>query len=224
MSQNSAPHSARHSGLPQTCRALNTPWNFRCATLSLLRSRKGLVGPVPKGRWRLAWTNRRYGRNLGSLIRTKLETPIKWMEASRFFSSKVSAPYTMCCEGDVHCNVCHWWVITAPRCTSKADGKCCLLLRVPAAPPSSCAQEKTTTPGGTESHHSSWQCQESHRCCCHGSLEPLAMGDSGTFTVLIRYESMRLRSLRQSKRTTARGPVQHKRWTYPCYKAANTEH
>ena len=32
-------------------------------------------------------------------------------------------------------------------------------------------------------------------------------------------ESMRLRSLRQSERTTARDPVQHKRWTYPCYMA-----
>ena len=37
-------------------------------------------------------------------------------------------------------------------------------------------------------------------------------------------ESMRLRSLRQSERTTARDPVQHKRWTYPCYRAVNTEH
>ena len=49
-------------------------------------------------------------------------------------------------------------------------------------------QEKTTTLDGT-----------------------VEMGDSGTSRVLIRYESMRLRSLRQSERTTARDQVQHKR-------------
>ena len=64
----------------------------------------------------------------------------------------------------------------------------------------------------------------SHRCCCHGLLAPLAMGDSGTSTVVNRYEPMRLRSLRQSKRTIARDPVQHKRLTYPCYRAVNLEH
>ena len=46
-------------------------------------------------------------------------------------------------------------------------------------------QEKTTTLGGTEPHHSSWQCKKSHRCC-YGPLAPLAMGDSGTSTVLTR--------------------------------------
>ena len=46
-------------------------------------------------------------------------------------------------------------------------------------------------------------------------LAPLAVGDSGTPTLLTRYESMRLRSLRQSERTSARDPVQHERWTYP---------
>ena len=51
----------------------------------------GLGAPVPKG-------------NLGSLIRTKLEMPIKWMEVSRFSSSKESAPYKMCCKGDVQCS------------------------------------------------------------------------------------------------------------------------
>ena len=28
----------------------------------------------------------------------------------------------MCCEGNVHCGVWHWWGNTAPRSTSKADG------------------------------------------------------------------------------------------------------
>ena len=73
MPQNCAQHSARHSGLPQTFRALDTPRNFRGATMGILCNRTGLVGRVPKGSWRLSWTNRRYGRNLGSLIRTKLE-------------------------------------------------------------------------------------------------------------------------------------------------------
>ena len=78
--------------------------------------------------------------------------------------------------------------------------------------------------GGREPHHSSWQCKESHRCSCLGHRAPLAMGDSGTSTVLTRYESMRLRSLGKSETTTARYPTQHKRWTYSCYRAVNTEH
>ena len=76
-------------------------------------------------------------------------------------------------------------------------------------------QEKTTI-GGTEPHHSSWQCKESHHCC-HGPLAPLAMGDSGTPTLLTRYGS-----LRQSERTTARDQVQHRRCSCPCYRAVNT--
>ena len=56
------------------------------------------------------------------------------------------------------------------------------------------------TLGGTEPHHSSWQCKVSHRCCCHGPLAPLAMGDSGTSTVLTRYDSMRLRSFCSSSK------------------------
>ena len=67
---------------------------------------------------------------MGLLTRTKIETPIKWIEASRF-----STPYIMCCECDVHCGVWHWCDNTAPRCTSKADGKRCLLLHFPAVPP-----------------------------------------------------------------------------------------
>ena len=67
-------------------------------------------------------------------------------------------------------------------------------------------QEKTTTLGGTVPHHSSWQCKESHSCCCHEPLVPLAMRDFGTSTVLTGYESVRLRSLRRSESTTAEGP------------------
>ena len=72
ISQNCAPHSARHFGLPQTCSALDTP-NFQGATMASLCSCTGLVGPVPKGRWQFSWTNRRYGRNLSLLIRIKLK-------------------------------------------------------------------------------------------------------------------------------------------------------
>ena len=57
MPQNCAPHSARHSGLPETCSALNIPCNFRGAITALLCSRTGLVRPVPKERWWLSWTN-----------------------------------------------------------------------------------------------------------------------------------------------------------------------
>ena len=45
-----------------------------------------------------------------------------------------------------------------------------LLLHLPEAPPSSSTQEKTTTLVGIELHHSSWQCKESHRCCCKDLL------------------------------------------------------
>ena len=152
MSQKCAPHSARYSGLPQNCNALDTRSNFRDAAMAPLCSRTGLVGPVLKGRWRLSWTNCRYGRNLGSLIRYKLEIPIKWMEAFRFSSYKESAPYTLRCEADVHYGVWQWCGNIAPLCTSKADDKRCLLLHIPGAPPSPNAQEIL---GGTEPHHSS---------------------------------------------------------------------
>ena len=147
------------------------------------------------------------------------------MKVSQFSSSKGSSLYTTCCEGDVHCGILwYWWGNTTPCCTSMADGKYCLLLYVPAAPPSSSAQEKMTTLGSIESYHSSWQGKESDRCCCHGPFAPLVMGDSGTFNVLSWYESMWLGSLCQSERTTTRDPVQHKRWTYPCYRVVNMEH
>ena len=90
-----------------------------------LCSRIGLVGPVPKGRWWFSWTNLRYGRILSSLILTKLETLIKWMEASRFSSSKEIAPYRIYCENDVHCSIWLWWGNIAPRYIFKADDKPC---------------------------------------------------------------------------------------------------
>ena len=117
----------------------------------------------------------------------------------------------MCC--DIHCGTWHWWGNISPCSTSKADCKHCLLLHIPSAPTSSNAHEKMTTFGSTEPHHSSWQCKESRCCCCHGPLVLLAMRDSRTSTLLTQYESLRLRSLCQSERTTVRDPVQHKRRT-----------
>ena len=77
---------------------------------------------------------------------------------------------------------------------------------------------------GIEPHLSSWQCKESYRCLSHGPLEQLAIGDSGTPTVLAQYEFLRLRFLRQSERTTTRDPIQHNILFYPCYRMVNKEH
>ena len=59
------------------------------------------------------------------------------MEASRFSSSKESAPYIMCCECDVHCGVWHWWDNTAhtvpPRQTVNAAYYCKFLYHLPPA-------------------------------------------------------------------------------------------
>ena len=105
---------------------------LRCNNGTSMQSQKP-CWTLPKERWLLFWTNHRYGRNLGSLIWTKLEMPIKWIEASRFSLSRESAPYTMCCEGDFHCGIWHWWGNTAPHCTSNTDCKHWLLLHVLAA-------------------------------------------------------------------------------------------
>ena len=59
MSQNYAPRSAWHFGLPRTCSALDTLWNFRGETMAPLCGHTGLIGPVPKGSWRLSWMNPR---------------------------------------------------------------------------------------------------------------------------------------------------------------------
>ena len=112
------------------------PW------MAPLYSHTDLVGPLLKWRSRLSRTNRRYELKLVSHTRTKLEKPIKWMEASSFSSSKERSPYTMSSEGDVHYGVWHWWDNTTPRYTYKAEGKYCLLVHIPVPPLSSCVQEK----------------------------------------------------------------------------------
>ena len=100
MSQNFAPHSARYSGLPQTCSSWDTQLTLRRATMAPLCSSTGLGRSVSKGKWWLSWTNGPHGRNLDSLIWTILDTPIKWMEASRVIlyhavspRQTVNAPY-----------------------------------------------------------------------------------------------------------------------------------
>ena len=49
------------------------------------------------------------------------------------------------------------------------------------------------------------------------------MGDSGTSTAFTRCKAMRLRSLRQSERTTASNPAQHMRWIYQCSRGGKYE-
>ena len=136
--------------------------------MTQLCSITGLVGPVSEGKWRISWTTRRYGRNLARSYEPNLKHQLnEWKHPGAPRPKKVR--HTQCAVEVMSI------VAYAPRCTSKADVKRCLLLHVPAAPPSSSAQEKTTILGGTEPHHSSWQCKESHRYCCQGRLAPLAM-------------------------------------------------
>ena len=190
-----------------------------------LCNRIGLVGPVPKRRSRLSLTNRRYGWNLGSLIEPNLKRQSnEWKHTDSPLAMEVCptqcAVKVMFIVGyDNDGVILHHAV--PPRQTVSAAHYWTFLhhhLR------REFRRKREQLLGGIEPHHSSWQCKESHRCCCHGPLAPLAMGDSGTSTVLTRCESIRLRSLRQNERTTARGPVLHKRWTYPCYRAVNMEH
>ena len=193
MSYNCAPHSACHSGLPQACSALDMPWNFRGTTMTSLYSRIGFIGSVTKGRWRLSWTNRRYGRNLGSLIRTNLETPTKWIEHPGSLRLKKVRPIQ--CSPTVkvvfivvydidgvilhHAVPPRQMINTALSCTAtfvhRSGGKDEL--------------------GGTEPRHSSCQCKKLHPCCSHAPFCPLTMEDSGISTEVIRNESVGLRSL-----------------------------
>ena len=78
-----------------------------------------------------------------------------------------------------------------------------------------------TTLGGTKPHHSTWQYKESHRCCCHG---PSWAAGYGRFWNIHRTHPIWVHASHIGERTTARDPVQHKRWTYPSYRAVNTEH
>ena len=225
ISQNWAPHSALHSGLPQTYSAFDTPWNFRSTTMASLCSHTGHVEPVPKGRWRFSWTNRRYGGNLGSLIEPNLKCQSnEWRHPSsprpkKMHPTQSAVKVIFIVAYGIDGIILHQAVYLQGRR---------LMLPITAR---SCGTnfvqrsgEKMTL-GGTEPHHCSWQCQESQCCCCCcGTLAPLEMGDSRTSTVLTRYESMRLRALRQREITTAKDTVQCNRWTYPCYRVVNTKY
>ena len=79
-----------------------------------------------------------------------------------------------------------------------------------------------------EDDDTSWYRTPSFFMIMQGVTPPLSWtsctaGNSETFTVLNRYESKRLVSLRQSERTTVRDLVQQKKWIYPCYRAVNME-
>ena len=74
-------------GYPQTCSVLDTPWNFRGATMAPLCSLTGFIGPVPKGRWRLSWTK-------SVLDHTNQTWNAKQMNGSIQVHLVQSAPYT----------------------------------------------------------------------------------------------------------------------------------
>ena len=189
MSQNCATHCVRYSGLPQTCSALGTreiskvqKWHHYAVTQVLLdryqREGDDFLGWIVT--MEEIWV-RSYEPNL------KCQSN-EWKHPGSPHPNKVHP--TQCAVKvmfivafDID------GVILQQCCTYKADGKPCLLLHIPAAPPSFNNQEKMMALGGTEPYPS-WQCKESHHCCCHGPLALLAIGDSGTSTVLTRYESM----------------------------------
>ena len=129
----------------------------------------------------------------------------------------------MCCEGDVHCGIWHIDGVilhhaVPPRQMVNAIYDCMFLHLHQAFRRKRwhlVLQNPIILHDNAGSHH---------HCCCHRSLVLLAMGDSGTSTVLTQYEFMWLRSLRRSERTTTRDPVQHNRWTYLCHRAVNMDH
>ena len=113
----------------------------------------------------------------------------------------------MCCKYDVHLSYGN----TATRCISKADSKRCLLLHVPVAPPSSRAQEKTTTLGGTEP--SSFITMLLSRTSC--------VAGNRRFWNIHRTHPIWVHAITISstkRKNHCEDPVQHKRWTYPCYR------
>ena len=116
----------------------------------------------------------------------------------------------MCCEDDVHCGVWYWWGIIASRCTAKADGKRCLLMHVPAAPPSSSAQEKTTSLRDTEPHHSIGNARSHTHLLTVTDLLPRWQWEILEHLPYSPDVSMRLRSLRESERNTARYNTRNK--------------
>ena len=166
MSQNCASNSARHSRLPQTFRELDTP-----------RYNNGTA----KKSHRLCWSGTK------GKVTTFLDESSLWSKPGvahtnqTWNANQINANFPVLIQRmrPTQCAVKVMFIvaydINGPRCTSKANGKRCLLLHVPAGSPSSSAQGKTTTLGGTEPHYSSWQCKEPHRCCCHGPLAPLTV-------------------------------------------------
>ena len=188
MSQSCAPHSARYSGLSQTCSTFWIPMKFlKCNNGTAMQSQKP---------W---WTGTKGKVNtfLDETWAHSYEPKLKrqsneWKHPSSPRPKKVRS--TQCVE---------WfqWGNITPRCTTKADCKLCLLVQVPVKPFSSSAQEKTTLGGGggcgTELYLFFTPLLQSRTSCAAG------MRDSGTSTVQANIESTQLRSLRQSERITA---------------------
>ena len=141
------------------------------------------------------------------------------MGSSWFSSSKESASYTMYCEGDLHCGVCYWWGNAAPLCTSK-PAYYCTFLQHHLRPTLRWKRRHLVVQNPIILHDSA----RNHTAAVVTDLLRRWKWEILEHPPYSSDESMRLRSLRQSERITTKGPVQHKRWTYPCYRAANTKH
>ena len=128
MPQNRAPHSARHSWLPQNCSTLGTPtlsevqqWQRYAIAQDLLNryQREGddfLGRIVTLDELGLARTNHIWSDNQmnGSILAPLVQRQcvlhrVRWRR----------------------CSLWHWWSDTAPHCPSKTDSKLCLLLQFP---------------------------------------------------------------------------------------------
>ena len=126
VSQNCVPHSARHSVLPANLQRVGYPLNLLSAATTPLCSCIGLGVPVPKGRWRLSWTK-------PGLVHTNQTWNVNQMNGSIL----VLVVQRKCALRNVMWSWCSLWRMTlldntAPHCTVKADGTCCLQLHVPA--------------------------------------------------------------------------------------------
>ena len=178
--------------------------------MAQLSSRIDLVGPVPKGRCQLSWTNHHCGRNLNSFIRTKLEmsgsiTILLVQGKCALHNVIIIVAYNI--DGVI-------MHLAVPRRQTVNAAYYCTFLQHHLRPALRRKRQHLVV-------HNPNILQDNARSHTAAAATDLLRRCKGRLT---RYESMRLRSLRQSERTTVRDPVQHKRWTYPCYRAVNTEH
>ena len=188
-----------------------------------LCSRTGLVGPVPKGRRRLSWMNRRYKRNLDSFIWTNIEMPIKWMEASRLFSSKESRP-TQCTVKvmfievyDIDRVIMHHALLPRQMVNAAYYSRSCC----------------TTFVQRSGENGETWWHRTSSFFMTMRGVTPLLLSQtscavgSGRFWNIHRSHSIWVHAIMISSskwKNHCESQVQHKSWTYPWYRAVSTEH